>query len=374
MLSIQLQRFAGSSSSGEKTERATPRRRQEARREGNVPKSVELSAAIGLLGAMVVLRIVGGKVWGAWMEMFRHDIANAAAVHMTVEAVIEMLSSQVGYVIGGLLPVVLVAFGLSILAGFVQVGPLFVPKLLLPKLNRISPISGVQKLFTARTLVESLKSILKLAIVVGVAYYFIHKVIESIAVLPNTSVSVLVPAVGGIVFQLGLAVSLLMLGLAGLDFFFQRYEYEKNLRMTKQEVKDEYRQMEGDSRVKASIRRRGRALALRRMMQEVPKADVVITNPTHYAVALRYEVEKMSAPRVIAKGQDHLALRIREIAAASEVPIVENRPLARTLYTSVELGDAIPPELYQAVAEILAYVYALKQPRETELLNDEVNM
>jgi flagellar biosynthetic protein FlhB len=374
LLSIQLQRFAGSSSSGEKTERATPRRRQEARREGNVPKSVELSAAIGLLGAMVVLRIVGGKVWGAWMEMFRHDIANAAAVHMTVEAVIEMLSSQVGYVIGGLLPVVLVAFGLSILAGFVQVGPLFVPKLLLPKLNRISPISGVQKLFTARTLVESLKSILKLAIVVGVAYYFIHKVIESIAVLPNTSVSVLVPAVGGIVFQLGLAVSLLMLGLAGLDFFFQRYEYEKNLRMTKQEVKDEYRQMEGDSRVKASIRRRGRALALRRMMQEVPKADVVITNPTHYAVALRYEVEKMSAPRVIAKGQDHLALRIREIAAASEVPIVENRPLARTLYTSVELGDAIPPELYQAVAEILAYVYALKQPRETELLNDEVNM
>ncbi|WP_258110248.1 flagellar biosynthesis protein FlhB [Alicyclobacillus sp. SP_1] len=374
MLSIQLQRFAGSSSSGEKTERATPRRRQEARREGNVPKSVELSAAIGLLGAMVVLRIVGGKVWGAWMEMFRHDIANAAAVHMTVEAVIEMLSSQVGYVIGGLLPVVLVAFGLSILAGFVQVGPLFVPKLLLPKLNRISPISGVQKLFTARTLVESLKSILKLAIVVGVAYYFIHKVIESIAVLPNTSVSVLVPAVGGIVFQLGLAVSLLMLGLAGLDFFFQRYEYEKNLRMTKQEVKDEYRQMEGDSRVKASIRRRGRALALRRMMQEVPKADVVITNPTHYAVALRYEVEKMSAPRVVAKGQDHLALRIREIAAASEVPIVENRPLARTLYTSVELGDAIPPELYQAVAEILAYVYALKQPRETELLNDEVNM
>ncbi|MCY0896889.1 MAG: flagellar biosynthesis protein FlhB [Alicyclobacillaceae bacterium] len=374
MLSIQLQRFAGSSSSGEKTERATPRRRQEARREGNVPKSVELSAAIGLLGAMVVLRIVGGQVWGAWMEMFRHDIANAAAVHMTVEAVIEMLSSQVGYVIGGLLPVVLVAFGLSILAGFVQVGPLFVPKLLLPKLNRISPISGVQKLFTARTLVESLKSILKLAIVVGVAYYFIHKVIESIAVLPNTSVSVLVPAVGGIVFQLGLAVSLLMLGLAGLDFFFQRYEYEKNLRMTKQEVKDEYRQMEGDSRVKASIRRRGRALALRRMMQEVPKADVVITNPTHYAVALRYEVEKMSAPRVVAKGQDHLALRIREIAATSEVPIVENRPLARTLYTSVELGDAIPPELYQAVAEILAYVYALKQPRETELLNDEVNM
>lgn len=374
MLSIQLQRFAGSSSSGEKTERATPRRRQEARREGNVPKSVELSAAIGLLGAMVVLRIVGGKVWGAWMEMFRHDIANAAAVHMTVETVVEMLSSQVGYVIGGLLPVVLVAFGLSILAGFVQVGPLFVPKLLLPKLNRISPLSGVQKLFTARTLVESLKSILKLVIVVGVAYYFIHKVIESIAVLPNTSVQVLVPAVGGIVFQLGLAVSLLMLGLAGLDFFFQRYEYEKNLRMTKQEVKDEYRQMEGDSRVKASIRRRGRALALRRMMQEVPKADVVITNPTHYAVALRYEIEKMSAPRVVAKGQDHLALRIREIAAVSEVPMVENRPLARTLYTSVELGDAIPPDLYQAVAEVLAYVYALKQPRETELLNDEVNV
>lgn len=228
------------------------------------------------------------------------------------------------------------------------------------KLDKINPIQGAKRIFSMRTIVELLKSILKISAGIYVAYTILWSAKDTLIKLSLTSVEDVLAFTGDEVVKLGLFIGILLLILAVSDYVYQRYEYEKSLRMSKQDIKDEYKKSEGDPLIKSKIKQRQRQMAMQRMMQELPKADVVITNPTHFSVAIRYEAGAMSAPTVIAKGQDYIALKIREIAKKNRIVIMENKPLARALYSQVEIGQQIPEEMFKAVAEVLAYVYKLQ--------------
>jgi flagellar biosynthetic protein FlhB len=241
-----------------------------------------------------------------------------------------------------------------------QVGFLFTMEPLKMKISKLDPIQGFKRIFSLRAIVELLKSILKIIIVGLVTFSVLWFQIDEILLLTDKSLGASLSSIGNLTVKMGLYASAALLFLAFLDYLYQRYDFERNIRMSKQDIKDEYKKTEGDPLIKSKIKQKQREMAMKRMMQEVPKADVVITNPTHYAVALKYEDEKMDAPVVIAKGVDYVALKIKELAKEHDVVTVENRPLARALYSQTEIGDAIPEEFFKAVAEILAYVYRLK--------------
>jgi len=357
MLRLQLQRFAG-----EKTERATPQRRRDARREGQVARSVELTSAATLLTGIVVLRITASRLWGGWVRFMQQSFSDASShtswTQGSVAALVHQTTMVFVTLVGPLLGTVMVV---GAVVGFAQVGPMFLPNLLLPKFQRINPGEGLKRLWSRRTLVEALKAVVKLAIIGGLAYHAALGVIPQVAVLSEADITTLPAIIGQLMFRIVIQIAILFLVLAFLDYLFQRFEYERNIKMSHEEIKQEYKQQEGDPLIRSHLRQRGRKLAMQRMMQEVPKADVIVTNPTHLAVALRYDAERMHAPQLIAKGQDDLALRIREVARAAEVPVIENRPLARELYRDVEIGAAVPEELFRAVAEVLAVVYGLRQ-------------
>ncbi len=356
MLDLNLQRFAG-----EKTERATPKRRREARKEGRMPKSVDLTSSIVLIAILMSLKFLGPQIWQTWERLFQNDFIAITTKPLTDRDLGYLFYSQVGYVIRTAGPLVGVALLFGAAISVAQVGPGFWPNLLVPDFSRVGILSGFRRLFSTRSLVEAAKSLLKLAVVGGVVWSVIHGLAVKVANLDSTDIESLPGLVGGMAFQIGINISIMMLVLSVLDFLFQRYDFEKSIRMSREEIKQEMKQQEGDPQIKSSIRQRGRKLAMKRMMQEVPKADVVVTNPTHFAVAILYDGSYMNAPEVIAKGQYEIARKIKELAASSGVPMVENRPLARSLYKTVEVGQTVPADMYQAVAEILAYVYRLKQ-------------
>lgn len=358
MLTFDLQRFAG-----EKTERMTPHRRRELRRKGQIPKSSELTSALVLVTLIVVLKILATGIWGGLENAMRADFTNAAAKPLTQMSLVSLMDKQVWFLVGLLAPVLGAALGVGLLVAFAQVGPLFLPNRLTPDFNRVQPLAGLKRMFSVRTGIETLKSILKLTVIVLMCYITIQGTVAKLNSLASTDIVSIPPMVGGVVFQLAMEIASLMLGLAFLDFLYQRFDFERTNRMSKQEIKEEMKQYEGNPLVKSKIRQRGRELAMRRMMQDVPKADVVITNPTHFAVALRYDGSKMRAPVVVAKGQDEVAQKIKSVASTVNVPMVENKPLARSLYRTVEIGEPIPNDLFQAVAEVLAYVYRLKNQR-----------
>jgi flagellar biosynthetic protein FlhB len=258
------------------------------------------------------------------------------------------------------LPLFVVAVISALIIGYAQVGFLFTLETLKVKGERINPLSGFKRIFSMRSVVELVKSIIKLVIVGWVAYSYLKTKQNEVVALMGSNLQDILAFIGYAVFSVAIRISFAMIILGFLDYLYQKFDYEKSLRMTKQEVKDEYKQTEGNPEIKSKIKQKQRQMSMRRMMQDVPKADVVITNPTHFAVALKYDPEKSTAPFVVAKGQDYIALRIKQVAADSNIQIVENKPLARTLYSTLDIGDAIPPELYQAVAEILAFVYNLK--------------
>jgi flagellar biosynthetic protein FlhB len=224
-------------------------------------------------------------------------------------------------------------------------------------LGKLNPIQGMKRIFSIRSLVELLKSIMKIVLTSGIAYLIIMRQKDELVSLGEKNIVDASRFIGSLITQIGIAIAASLAILAAADYLFQKFEYEKKLRMSKQEIKDEYKKMEGDPYIKGQRRAKQRQLAMNRMIQEVPKADVIITNPTHFAVAIRYDFETMAAPEVIAKGKDHIALKIKEIAKQNKIMTVENRPLARALFASVEIGEAIPEELFNAVGEILAYVY-----------------
>jgi len=345
---------------GDKTEAPTARRRQEAHDQGQIARSPDLSAAALLLGILILMRSFGSAVVSslrlvvldmlsaASLSNFDPSIAGAQVVRDMVAVGIAMTPLLIGIVL------------ISIVVNLAQVGLNFNTNRLTPNISALNPLRGLQRLLGSRRVVIRMgMNFLKVILVAMTAYSAIHGRIGQIMAAQNLTFIQIFSLGSQIVFAISLRIGVLLLALALADYAYQRHQLEQDLKMSKQEVKDEMRSMDGDP----GIKRRRRQLAIQRHLQrlkkEVPKADVVITNPTHFAVALKYEASKMRAPRVLAKGQDLMAQRIREIAIASGIPLVERPPLARAIYKMCDVGDEIPEEFYSAVAEILAYVYQL---------------
>ncbi|GIW07812.1 MAG: flagellar biosynthetic protein FlhB [Dehalococcoidia bacterium] len=348
---------------GERTEAATPKRRQEARREGQVGKSIDVTVATALLGGLVILQAVGGSFLPSLSGIFRESLAAATTRELTT-AHLQPFGWSVGMQAFTLVaPVMLGVVAITLIAGVGQVGLLFSTKAVTPQLSRLNPLTGLQRLVSPRGLVELVKSVAKIVLIGAVAYSVLAanqlQIVALIAVPPAAAAAAIAAIGAEIAFKCGLAY----LALSALDYFYQRFEFEKSIRMSKDEIKQELKQQEGNPEIKARVKRIQRQMATSRMMAKVPKAAVVVTNPTHYAVALAYDSIADPAPRVVAKGVDLIALQIKRIAAEHDVPCVENVSLARTLYATVELDEAIPSELYQAVAEVLAYIYRLRGKR-----------
>ncbi|MFD0711287.1 flagellar biosynthesis protein FlhB [Paenibacillus sp. GCM10027626] len=353
--SLDLQLF-----SQEKTERATPKKRSDARKKGQVAKSQELPGAFIMLFAFLSFLMLGGFYKERLLGLFSFIYENKLDQQITGENVIALFSDLLVQGLIVLLPVFAIALIVAILGNYVQFGFLLTGDPLKIKLSKLNPINGFKQIFSMRSLVQFVKNILKLALIGVLVYSTLMNERDYIMQLSSLPVSAIFTYTSGVTVKLGLQIGAVLVVLAVLDYIYQRYEHEKSLKMSKQDIKDEYKKSEGDPLIKGKIRERQRRMALQRMMQEVPKADVVITNPTHFAVALQYDSAKMEAPTVIAKGMDHVALRIREVAKEHGVMTMENKPLARALYDRAELGDTIPADLFQAVAEVLAYVYKLK--------------
>jgi len=355
-IAVDLQLFAQ-----EKTERATPRKRQKARSRGQVAKSMEIPGAFILLFTFVFLVFAGGYFEDRMYRLFTVSFNEYMLWELSADNVAVIFSNLIyrGFIL--LLPIMAISVIVAVLANYLQFGLLFTAYPLKPQISKLNPVHGAKRLFSLRSVVELLKSVLKLMIVGTVVYWTLFGEKESLPGLWNLPVESIFRYTASLTLELGVKVGLLLIVLALLDYMYQRYQHEKSLRMSKQDIKDEHKNVEGDPLVKSRIRERQRRFALQRMMQEVPKADVVITNPTHYAVALRYDASEMEAPKVVAKGQDYIALKIKEIAAEHGVVTMENKPLARALYERVEIGETVPADLFQAVAEVLAYVYRIKR-------------
>lgn len=352
---LDLQYFAG-----EKTEPATPHKRQEGRKKGQIFKSLDLSTAISLLALFLYFRFAGGAITGDLMETLRGVYSMRFATSLTENNVADLFNALVIFTARSLAPLFLLALVVGVAAQLVQIGFLFHPEWIVFKPERIDPIKGLKRIYSLRAIVELIKSMLKILLIGCVAFSVIWINRNPIIETAGKSIVDGARTIGIIVVDMGIASSIALIVLSLLDFAYQKYDYEKNMRMSKQDIKDEYKNIEGDPLVRQRIRDQQKQMAMRRMMQELPKADVVITNPTHFAVALRYDSKTMEAPAVAAKGADYMAFRIKEAARKYEIPIVERKPLARALYFRLEIGDALPEEFFKVVAEILAYVYKQK--------------
>lgn len=343
-----------------KTEEPTPRRLEEAREKGQVAKSQEVGHWFMILAFAVILGLLAPQVAGGLSESLTGLIARAhqyPADPVALGRILGTLMLEVSLVLALPLAVVVIA---AVLSGVLQVGLIFTAEPLKPKLNKISLVSGVQRLFSSRAIVEFVKGIVKLAVVGAVAFLMVWPQREMIPLVPSMPMPDFLDLLGGLALRVVLGVLAVMTVLAILDLTYQRFQHNKQLRMTKQEVRDEHKQAEGDPMIKARLRQIRAERARRRMLAAVPEADVVVTNPTHYAVALRYDPASMNAPKVTAKGVEKVARRIRAAAEEHEVPLMENPPLARALFDSVDLDSEVPPEHYKAVAEIIGYVMRLK--------------
>lgn len=345
----------------ERTEKATPKRREEARKKGQVARSREIPAVMVLLAGISILFFGGTYIFQRLSAFMVQSLGRVGTLSLN-PANLEALGREVIWSFFLILAPVLSAVAVvSILSNYIQVGNLLSFHLLKPDIAKISPARGFGRIFSKQSIVELLKSIFKLAIVGWVAFSTVQKELPRILPLIDQEVGSIFQYVSSVSFSLFLKAGLVMLLLAGLDYLFQRWTYEKGLRMTKQEMKEEFKQVEGDPLIKSRIRSIQRDLARRRMMAEVPRADVIITNPTHYAVALSYRSKEMEAPMVVAKGAGFVAERIKEIGRSHQIPILENKLLAQILFKTVALGQTIPVALYHAVADVLAYVYRLKR-------------
>lgn len=341
---------------GEKTEQPTPRRRQEAREEGQVPRSTDLTAAIALLAALILLNVFGPGMFLRMTSLVREMLV----VSEPDGGALMQWLAQAGYVSAAiLLPFLgfLLLFGVC--GSVMQTGLMLLPKKLSPKLEHFDPTKGAKRIFSVDSVARTVQGLFKMSLIGLVAYKTIVDrigAVVGVGTLPTESVLVVA---SDILFALMLRLALVLLLLGLIDYFYQRHKVEKQLRMNRQEIRDELKRMEGDPLLKMRRRQIMQKLAMQRLSRDVPRADVVVTNPTEYSVALRYEEKTMSAPRLLAKGKDLVALRIRQIAREHGIPVVQRPPLARGLYADCEVGDEIPPKYYRAMAEVLAYVYQL---------------
>ena len=351
---FDLQLFAD----GDKTEEPTAKKREDARKKGQVGKSQELNTAFVLLIGFFMLKILWDTIYMNIADYTKYILSHPAQT-VDTETVIQLFLGIVELLAKTSFPIMLAIMFIGLGINFFQVGLNFNTEAMEPKLDKLNPINGFGRIFSKRALVEMVKSIFKI-IVIGAALYVV--LVDHVLSMPQFIFFGLETSLGqiaDIIFNMAFKICGLILVLGVLDLAYQKWQTTQDLKMTKQEVKDEFKQSEGDPQIKGKIKQKQRQMAMARMMQEVPKADVIVTNPTHFAVALEYH-KGMVAPRVLAKGQDLVAQRIKEIARENGVAIVENKPLARALFASTEVGDSVPQELYQAVAEVLAYVYRLK--------------
>ncbi|MFQ5508687.1 MAG: flagellar biosynthesis protein FlhB [Leptospirillia bacterium] len=345
----------------EKTEAATPKRREDARKKGQVGKSRELPMAAGLLAAGGFFWVGGPTMLGKLADLMKIHFSGLIRADLSIQSFHSLFTSTAETALLIMLPLLAVMVVSGVLSNIVQTGPLISLTPLAPKFSKISPMQGIKRMFSATTLMELLKSIFKLLVIAGTVYYVVNGEMARVPSLTGMEVARLVPYIGGLALEMALATGLVLLMLALIDLGFQRFDHEKKIRMTKDEIRREMKEMEGDPMVRARIRSVQREAARKRMMAEVPEADVVVTNPTHLAVALKYESASMAAPRVVAKGAGFVARKIKELAAEHGVPVMEDKPLARALYKGVEVGQEVPYNLYQAVAEVLAFVYRLNR-------------
>lgn len=365
-LKYDLQFFAKDGPGGEKTEEPTSKKLEDARKEGQVAKSKEIGNAFSLLALFLVLKIYLGPMGTRFMEVFSAvygqipDIVKMYNGSLPIASLHVLIRSMMLQMVIILAPVLLVGVAVAIICDVAQVKWNPTTKPLKPKFSKLNPIKGFGRIFSPNSLVELLKSVLKLALIGYMVYSYLKDKVGNIFLLYDISLNQAIGMIGEIVVDLGIRVAAVYMIIAFLDFGYQKWKFHEDMKMTKQEVKDEYKNQEGDPQVKGKQKQRMREASMRRMMQQLPEADVVITNPTHYAVAIKYEPEKYDAPYVLAKGENYLAQRIKDVAKENNIEIVENKPLARMLYANVEIGGLIPPELYQAVAEVLAFVYHLK--------------
>lgn len=345
----------------ERTEPASPKKREDARKKGQVAMSREIPSVL------ILVTCLGFFFFGgAWMVNSMTQLMNGMFANLNGMLFSDILSARTLLVLSlqkalyVMLPIMLAVLVAGVFGNVMQIGILFSSETITPKLSKLDPIAGFRRLFSGKTLAELPKSILKLVTVGAIAYVMVIKNLPRMPDLMQLSVMEIMQEFGWVAFQIGCFVCLALMLLAAADYIFQRWQHEKELRMTKQELKDEQKQLMGDPQIKARIKSAQREMARRRMMAAIPGADVVITNPTRLAVALKFDADEMDAPIVVAKGAGEIAKKIRELAAEHGIPLVEEKPLARALYKTVEIDQSIPVELYRAVAEVLAYVYRLK--------------
>ncbi|MCM1385854.1 MAG: flagellar biosynthesis protein FlhB [Bacillus sp. (in: Bacteria)] len=366
LLEYNLQFFAKDGPGGEKTEEPTSKKLEDARKEGQVAKSKEIANAMELFALFVVLRLWTGYLGSSFVGMFQNIYTQIpeyiklydgylpdAAFHAVFIRVLVRLLVMIG-------PILLLGFLVAFICDVAQVKWKPTGKPLQPKFNKLNPINGFKRIFSVNSLMELVKAIAKIAVIIYAVYSYLRKNAPSIYLMYDLTLNQAIAEIGSLVVNLGFRISLFYMLIAVMDYVYQKVKFKNDMKMTKQEVKDEYKNQEGDPQIKGKQRQRMQEASRRRMMQQLPEADVVITNPTHYAVAIKYDPEVYDAPYVVAKGADYLAQKIKDTAKENHIEIVENKPLARMLYANVDIGSVVPPELYQAVAEVLAFVYHLQ--------------
>lgn len=365
VLAYQLQWFAKDGPGGEKTEPATAKKLSDAREEGQVAKSKELSSAVDLIALFVVLKVFVSYVGTSMLEGFYEIYGKIPELTktkggFTVNMAMYLFNETIVMILKQVAPFFLVGVLVAFVVNVVQVGWKPTAKPMKPKGSKLNPINGFKRILSKESIFELVKSIFKVGLISYVAYSSIKEHQDVLLLVYEMPLKQVIELVGSVVIDTGLKISMVYLLIGFADFAYQKHKFKEDMKMTKQEVKDEFKNTEGNPEIKGRQRSRMREASQRRMMQALPTADVVITNPTHLSVALKYDAEDGKAPVVIAKGADYLAFQIREKAKEYKIEIVENKPLARMLYANVDVGAEIPPELYQAVAEVLAFVYNLK--------------
>lgn len=345
----------------ERTEAATPRRREQAREEGKAVKSREVIITALFLSNVLVFSVAGRSLYEHMLTLTREAFLTLEEVEVSLVGLHHLYTRYLNHLATMLLPLLLTTFALTLGCHLLQTGFLFSLHSLAPQWSHINPARGLQNILSVRGLNEMVKSLLKIGVIGYVAYKTIIAEVEHFLLLSARDVVSIAQYVGQSILHVCIRASYVMIALAVVDYAWQRWRFEKSLRMSKQEIKEESKAQEGDPQLKARIRSIMREMARKRMMQDVPKATVVVTNPTHLAIALAYRREEMVAPQVVAKGAGYVAERIKAIAQEHAIPLVENKPIAQQLFKTIDIGETIPEGLYKAVAEILAYVYRLEK-------------
>lgn len=362
-LSYDLQLFAKEGQDGEKTEEPTAKKLEDARKKGQVMRSTEVVTAATLLVFFLMLKVFVGFLGNRFIGSFHKtlgSIGDYTSEPFNVNMARTIIRSSLWDIVVAAFPIMIAGFAVTIVSILFQVKWKVTTEPLKPKFDKFNPISGMKRLFSKDKIMELLKATAKVIILADVVYSYLKDQWPLIFKMYSYTLPQAIAVIGDTVISVGIRISVFFAVIAVFDLFYQKWKFHQDMMMSKQEVKDEYKNSEGDPKVKSQQRQRMQQASQRRMMQDLPNADVVITNPTHLAVAIRYDKESHEAPVVVAKGADYLAQKIKDVARDNAVEIVENKPLARMLYHNVEIGAEIPPELYQMVAEVLAYVYSLQ--------------